>query len=43
MFYTFTNLVLGAIPDLLIVLLLIAMIGGLMRIKDRRRPTGPHT
>jgi F0F1-type ATP synthase assembly protein I len=34
---TFTNLMLDTIPDLIIVLLLIMMIGGLLRIKDRRR------
>jgi ABC-type dipeptide/oligopeptide/nickel transport system permease subunit len=39
---TFTNLMLDTIPDLIIVLLLVVMIGGLLRIKDRRRATGPR-
>ena len=37
---TFANLMLDTIPDLIIILLLIMMIGGLLRIKDRRRVTG---
>jgi hypothetical protein len=42
MFDTFTNLMLDTIPDLIIVLLLVVMIGGLLRIKDRRRAGGPR-
>jgi hypothetical protein len=41
MFDTFTNLMLDTIPDLIIILLLVVMIGGLLRIKDRRT-TGPR-
>ena len=40
---TFTNLMLDTIPDLIIILLLIMMIGGLLRIKDRRRAIGPRS
>ena len=43
MFATFTNLMLDTIPDLIILLLLVMMIGGLFRIKDRRRAPGPRS
>jgi hypothetical protein len=42
MFDTFTSLMLETIPDLIIILLLVVMIGGLLRIKHRRRATGPR-
>jgi hypothetical protein len=37
MYETFTNLMLETVPDLIIVLLLVVVIGGLLRIKDRAR------
>ena len=37
MYETFTNLMVETVPDLIIVLLLVVMIGGLLRIKDRAR------